>query len=126
MKLERRNYSFMAPPVGPYVHAVIHNQTLYISGVTAFGTSAQLGPVEDQLKEVFDQIQKMAQAENSDLSNLIKVTVFATELSGMFEARQALFEIYGDNIPASSAIQISGLFAEGLKVEVEAIIALPV
>nr|MBA2815907.1 enamine deaminase RidA [Candidatus Pantoea persica] len=37
------NYSELGPVTAPYVHAVKHADTLYISGLTAFGTAAQQG-----------------------------------------------------------------------------------
>jgi len=125
MSLERKNYSFLSAPVGPYVHAVKYNNLLYLSGVTAFETEAQAGGIEIQAKEIFKQIQNMAEAEGSGLDKLIKITAFVTDLARMKELRQVLFDIYQDNIPASSLIKINGLFSNDLKIEVEAIIALP-
>lgn len=39
--VERKNYEKLAPPVGPYSHAVKYGNTLYLSGLTAYGTEAQ-------------------------------------------------------------------------------------
>lgn len=125
MNLERKNYPFLSPPVGPYVHAVRHNETLYLSGLSAFGSEAQSKTVEIQAREIFKQIQQIAQAEGSGLENIIKITAFVTDLNRMNELRHVLFEIYGKNIPASSLVRIEGLFSEDLKIEIEAIIALP-
>ena len=124
MEIERNNYHSLAEPVGPYVHAVKYNDTLYISGVTAFGTNAQSESIENQAREIFNQIDKIAKEESSSLKNIIKVTVFVTDLSSMNELRNTLFDIYGGNLPASSLIKIAGLFSEDLKIEVEAIVAI--
>nr|WP_320049891.1 RidA family protein [uncultured Desulfuromonas sp.] len=123
MTLQRKNYATLDEPVGPYVHAVRHGNTLYLSGITAFGTSAQTDTIEEQAKEIFRQIQEIAKAEGSDLENIIKITAFVTELDRMDELRRTLFDIYGQNLPASSLIRIAGLFADNLKIEIEAIIA---
>ena len=125
MHIERKNYPFMLPPVGPYVHSVKHNSTLYLSGITAFGSESQSAEIELQAKEIFNQIQKIAQAENSGLENIIKITSFVTDLTRMNEMRNVLFEFCGENFPASSLIHVDGLFSEDLKIEIEAIIALP-
>ncbi len=121
---ERKNYPLLEQPVGPYVHAVKHNNILYLSGVSAFGTKVQSQTIEEQAKEIFRQIQLIAKAENSSLANIIKVTVYVTDLSRMHELRNMLYEIYGKHLPASSLIQVNGLFSSDLKIEVEAIIAL--
>lgn len=123
MKLQRNNYPTLDEPVGPYVHAVRHGNTLYLSGITAFGTSAQTDTIEEQAREIFRQIQEVAKAEGSSLENIIKITAFVTELDRMEELRRTLFDIYGQNLPASSLIHIAGLFADDLKIEIEAIIA---
>ncbi|VAW89370.1 RidA/YER057c/UK114 superfamily protein [hydrothermal vent metagenome] len=123
MKLERKNYPSLGEPVGPYVHAVKHGNTLYLSGLTAFGTDAQSDDIENQAKEIFRQMQKIATSEDSSLDNIIKITIFVTELSRMNELRHTLFDIYGENLPASSLIHIAGLFDEDLKIEIEAIIS---
>jgi len=40
---ERKNYPQLGEVNAPYVHAVKHGATLYVSGLTAFGTAAQQG-----------------------------------------------------------------------------------
>lgn len=123
MPLRRSNYPALAEPVGPYVHAVRHGNTLYLSGLTAFGTSAQDGPIEMQAREIFRQIRIIAKAERTSLANIVKITAFVTELDRMEAFRRTLFDIYGKNLPASSLIHIAGLFADDLKIEIETIIA---
>jgi 2-iminobutanoate/2-iminopropanoate deaminase len=123
MKLQRKNYPALVEPAGPYVHAVRHANTLYLSGFTAFGTSAQTDNIEIQAKEIFRQIQEVAKAEGSSLENIIKITAFVTELDRLDELRHTLFDIYGRELPASSLVRIAGLFADELKIEIEAIIA---
>ncbi|MFA1645203.1 MAG: RidA family protein, partial [Enterobacteriaceae bacterium] len=39
--LLRKNYPELGEVKAPYVHSVKHGNTLYISGLTAFGTAAQ-------------------------------------------------------------------------------------
>lgn len=124
MVIERNNYKELGDPVGPYTHSVKHAQTLYLSGLTAFGSKAQTQGIGSQAKAIFEQIDVIAKAEGSSLENLIKVTIFVTDLSEMDQLREALFEIYGQNIPASSLVHVVGLFSPDLKIEVEAIIGL--
>jgi len=124
MSLQRNNYPFLGEPVGPYVHSVKHGCTLYVSGITAFGTDAQSGSIENQAKKIFEHLHEISIAEGSSLDNIIKITAFVTDLNRMNELRQTLFEIYGKNLPASSLIHVAGLFDDDLKIEIEAIIAL--
>lgn len=125
MSVERINYPHLDAPVGPYVHGVRHNGLLYLSGLTAFDTPAQAQDVATQATTVFSQLKGILDAEGTDFSNLIKVTIFVTEFGDVDELRTALFNAYGKHLPASSLIQVKSLFAPDLKIEVEAIVALP-
>lgn len=121
--ISRNNYAELGVPVGPYVHATKHNGLLYSSGLTAFGTSAEDGNISEQTKEIFRQLEVILTAEQSGLSKLIKVTIFVKDLDDLAKLRDILFEIYGDNIPASSVIEVKRLFSPKVKIEIEAIAA---
>lgn len=123
MTVERTNVPELPAPLGPYVHAVRHGGTLYLSGLTALGSDAESGPIEDQAREIFRQMGQIASAHGSSLENLLKVTAFVTELDRVGPLREALFDIYGDNLPASSLVRVAGLFTDTVKIEVEAVLA---
>ncbi|AWB68954.1 enamine deaminase RidA [Saccharobesus litoralis] len=125
MNLKRNNYSKLKDPVGPYVHAVKHNDTLYVSGLTAFGTDNQNASIEKQAKTIFELISTIAKEEHVDLSSLIKVTLFVSDLSKIALLREELSKIYDKHIPASSLVKVDALFSPEIKIEVEAILALP-
>ncbi|MCG8383746.1 MAG: RidA family protein [Gammaproteobacteria bacterium] len=122
--LARTNYAELGLPVGPYTHAVSHSNTLYTSGMTAFATPAEKQDINKQLEEIFRQIAFICEQHQTSLQQLIKVTLFVTSFEEIQQARQTLFNIYGEHIPASSLIRVNSLFSPDLKVEVEAIISL--
>lgn len=124
MQVAHKNYPHLNAPVGPYVHAVSYNGLLFLSGLTAFNTPAQNGALATQAKTVFAQIKSILEAENANFNNLLKVTIFVTELGEVEELRNVLFSYYENNLPASSLVQVKSLFAPELKIEVEAIVAL--
>jgi len=124
MNIQRKNYPELGEVLGPYSHSVIHNNTLYTSGLTAFGSDSQTQSIEAQTRRIFSQIELICQSHNVALKNLIKVTLFVSDLTQMDALRSTLFDLYGDYIPASSLIKVDALFSEDLKIEVEAIIAL--
>ncbi|CNI95694.1 RidA family protein [Yersinia vastinensis] len=123
-KLVRRNYSELGEVKAPYVHSVRHNNTLYISGLTAFGTAAQQSGIAIQAEEIFCQIREIASAEGADFSALIKVTIFITSFDEINELRTVLYRNYGDHLPASSLVEVSRLFSPDLKIEIETIFGL--
>ncbi len=121
--ISRSNYAELGVPVGPYVHATKHNGLLYSSGLTAFGTLAEDGNISEQTREIFRQLEVILAAEQSGLNNLLKVTLFVKDLDDLAKLRDILFEIYGDNIPASSVVEVKRLFSPKVKIEIEAIAA---
>lgn len=121
---ERKNYPQLGEIKGPYVHAVRHGETLYISGLTAFGSAAQQADIATQAEEIFRQLRLIAEAEGTSLHALLKVTIFVTSLQDSDALRAVLYRNYGDHLPASSLVQVSQLFSPDLAVEIEAILAL--
>lgn len=124
MMPERKNYPQLGEVKAPYVHAVKHGVTLYVSGLTAFGTAAQQGDMAEQAEAIFDQIRAIAAAEHTSLAALLKVTIFITSFTEITALREVLYSNYGEHLPASSLVQVSGLFSTDLRIEIEAIFAL--
>lgn len=124
ISLERKNYPQLGEVKAPYVHAVKHGTTLYVSGLTAFGTAAQQGNLAEQADAIFEQLSLVAAAEQTTLAALLKVTLFVTSLTEISALREVLYRRYGQHLPASSLVQVSGLFSPDLCIEIEAIFAL--
>ncbi|WP_215845077.1 RidA family protein [Candidatus Pantoea bituminis] len=122
--LVRKNYRALGEVKAPYVHSVKHGNTLYISGLTAFGTAAQHEGIAEQAEEIFSQIRKIVSLEEIDFSALIKVTIFITSFEEINGLRNVLYRNYGDHLPASSLVEVSRLFSPDLSIEIEAIFGL--
>jgi 2-iminobutanoate/2-iminopropanoate deaminase len=120
----RKNYPELGEVKAPYVHSVRHGNTLYISGLTAFGTPAQHKGITDQAEEIFSQIRKIVSIEGTDFSALIKVTIFITSFDEINDLRKVLYRNYGDHLPASSLVEVSRLFSPELSIEIEAVFGL--
>ncbi|MFZ5889885.1 MAG: RidA family protein [Myxococcota bacterium] len=121
--IKRKNYSALGLPVGPYVHAVEHNGVLHVSGLTAFGSAAQGRNMSQQAEAILLSLKQIASEEGVTLASLLKVTVFVTHLTELAELRAVLSRHYGDNPPASSLVQVAGLFSPEVNIEIEAQLA---
>lgn len=97
-RLIRKNYPELGEVKAPYVHSVRHGDTLYISGLTAFGTPAQQSGIVEQAEEIFSQICKIVTAEGTDFSSLIKVTIFITSFDEINALREVLYRYYGEPV----------------------------
>lgn len=123
MPLQRANYPALGAVFGPYSHSVVHGNTLYTSGLTAFGTEHQGASIDRQARSIFAQLAVICAENNTSLAQLVKVTLFVCDMQQIVLLRSALFDIYGTHLPASSLIGVDSLFSEDLSIEVEAIVA---
>ena len=117
-------YAELGEAAGPYVHAVSHQNLLFTSGFTAFGTEAQTRDIATQIREIYGQLEIIAHQHHTGLESLIKVTIFVSDLSDLASARNALMDVYQGDYPASSLVKVDALFHPDLKVEVEGVFAL--
>lgn len=122
--VERVTYANLPQIAGPYVHATKHNQTLYISGLTAYGTDAQALNMKAQTKAVLGQIAEVLRVEERATSDLIKLTVFVRDITELASIRELLFGFYDGDLPACSLVEVSQLIHPDLHIEIEAVIAL--
>lgn len=122
--VERINYPNLPQIAGPYVHATKHNCTLYLSGLTAYGTDAQPLDMAAQAKEVLNQIAQVFEQEKRSKSDLVKLTIFVRDMSKLTSIRELLFDFYDGYLPACSLVEVSKLIHPDLQIEIEAVVAL--
>ena len=122
--VERVTYEGLPDIVGPYVHTTKHNKTLYVSGLTAYGTDAQHCDITTQTQEIMRQIANILQHEKCSKRDLLKLTIFVRDISQLTNVRELLFEFYEGYLPACSLVEVSKLIAPELHIEIEAIVAM--
>ncbi len=101
---------------------------LFVSGITARdhdGTIRGAGDVREQTHWVLRQLGQVAAAAGASLDDVVKVTVFVRDSRYMTIVREVKQEHFGEPGPASTTIEVSGLFDPAQLVEIEAVLALP-
>jgi 2-iminobutanoate/2-iminopropanoate deaminase len=111
--------------IGPYSQAVRSGRFLFCSGqIPLDPKSGQIisGDIAAQTRRVLDNIAAVLRGEGLTFDNVVKTTVFLTDLGDF----QTVNEIYGSYFknqpPARSTVQVSAL-PKGAKVEIEVIAA---
>ena len=111
--------------IGPYSQAVRSGRFLFCSGqIPLDPKSGEIvsGDIAAQTRRVLDNIAAVLRAEGLTFENVVKTTVFLTDLGDF----QTVNEIYGSYFkqepPARSTVQISAL-PKGAKLEIEVIAA---
>lgn len=109
--------------VGPYSQAVAVGTTLYCAGQIpldpATGELIQ-GDVAAQTERVLQNLAGVLRANGMDFSNVVKTTVFLTDLANFAAMNEVYSRYFAAPFPARSTIQVAGL-PKGAQVEIEAI-----
>ena len=109
--------------IGPYCTATVYGNTVYMSGVIGVDPAVQK-PVEGgtlaQARQVFENIRTVLGELGLSLDDVLKTTVFLTNLGDFAEVNKLYAEYFGPNYPARSCVEVSRL-PMGLSIEVECI-----
>jgi reactive intermediate/imine deaminase len=121
-------YTKEAPEaIGTYSQAIKSQQTVYLSGQIPLvpKTMAPVsGTVKDQIRQVFENLRAVAQAAEGSLSDVVKLTVFLTDLNHFSHVNEVMAEYFEPPYPARAVVGVAAL-PKGVQVEVDAIMRLP-
>jgi 2-iminobutanoate/2-iminopropanoate deaminase len=110
--------------VGTYSQGVLHNGVYYFSG--QIGLDAKTGEMANgfdaQLENVMKNIDGLLQSQDLTRANIIKTTVFMTDLAQFGKVNEAYTKFFTAPFPARSTVQVAAL-PKGAVVEVEVIAA---
>lgn len=112
-------------PGGHYSQAVVHNGLIYISGQLAINPQTGekiLGPIEEQTEQVLLNIAEILRAAGSDLSRVLKMTIYIADMSLWGAVNEVYARVMGEAKPAR-AIVPTGELHYGFLIEIEAIAA---
>ncbi|HQR24342.1 MAG TPA: RidA family protein [Steroidobacteraceae bacterium] len=112
--------------IGTYSQAVRAGSTVYLSGqIPLDPRTGELvtGDMEAQVRRVFDNLQAVAVAAGGDLSHVVKLTVFLTDLANFALVNRVMAEYFQPPYPARAAVGVAAL-PRGAAVEMDAILAL--
>ena len=109
--------------IGPYCTATVYGDTVYMSGVIGVDPAAGK-PVEGgtlaQARQVFENIRTVLGELGLTMDDVLKTTVFLTNLGDFAEVNKLYAEYFGPNYPARSCVEVSRL-PMSLAIEVECI-----
>ena len=100
------------------------NGMLYVSGHAAISESGELvgaGDFDAQAQATFDSLQRTLQAGGSDLSKVIKVTIYLTDMTHFEKIVALRQQWFTAPCPADTIVEVSALALPELMIEIEAI-----
>jgi reactive intermediate/imine deaminase len=112
--------------IGTYSQAVKWGQVVYLSGQIPLVPETMLivsDDISDQIKQVFDNLKGVAEAAGGDLSDIVKLNVFLTELSHFPVVNEIMAIYFQEPYPARAVIGVAAL-PKDANVEIDAIMHL--
>jgi len=113
-----------AEPISHYTDAVRAGELLFVSGCVPVDSEGRLvggNDVVAQARQAFENVGAVLAAGDSSFANIVKVTVFLTDVEDRLKINPVRQEFFGDTRPASTLVEVSRLAIPGAKIEVEAI-----
>ena len=113
------------PPGGHYAQAVLHRDTLYVSGqlgVTANRAGSASPSVGEQVAFALRNIEAIAGVIGASLDDILRCTIYVTDVAHWDEVNRAYAAVFGAHRPARSIIPCGPLHFDAL-VEIEAVVA---
>ena len=98
---------------------------VYLAGqvpITPEGTPLIDADFDTQARQVFRNLQAVLEEAGATFEDIVKVTVYLTDISHLEGYRRVKAEFITGPQPASTALEVKGLAVPGLLIEVEAIV----
>ncbi len=108
-------------PIGPYSQAVKYGDMLFCSGQIAIDPKTGqvvTGDVKTQAVQVMKNIEAVLKAADAKFENIIKTTIFLTNMNDFASVNEIYGQYFKTNPPARSTVAVSGL-PKGVQVEIE-------
>jgi reactive intermediate/imine deaminase len=126
----RREYRVagQAEPISHFTDAVQAGNLLFVSGIVPVDEERRLVGGDDvvaQARCVFDNMRDVLAAAGCTFADVVKVTVFLTDVGDRAAINPVRQEVFGNARPASTLVEISALVIPGAKIEVEAVAVVP-
>ncbi|MFQ3255865.1 MAG: reactive intermediate/imine deaminase [Porticoccaceae bacterium] len=98
--------------IGTYSQAVKVNNTVYLSGQIPLDPETMKIVSDDvavQITQVFDNLTAVCEAAGGDLSSIVKLNIFLTDLSNFPIVNEIMGQYFAEPYPARAAIGVRAL-----------------
>lgn len=121
----RKNPASLSKPNG-YTHVVETSggRTVYVSGQVALDATGALvgaGDLKAQTSQVFENLKAALADSGGTLDDVVKITIFMTDLSQIQDFREIRNGYFPRELPASTLVQVVRLARPDFLIEIEAV-----
>ena len=128
MKREEFRVEGQMVPLSHYADAVRAGDLLFVSGCVPVDADGNLVGGDDvvaQAERVFENVGAVLAAAGAGPQDVVKVTVFLTDVDDRPAINPVRQRFFGETRPASTLVEVGRLAIPGAKIEVEAVAVLP-
>jgi 2-iminobutanoate/2-iminopropanoate deaminase len=100
------------PPIGPYNQAIEVNDTLYIAGQVCIDPATgdlKNKDLQEETHQVMHNLQAILQEATMSFDNVVKTTIFLTEMNRFSEVNEIYGKYFDKDFPARETVQVSAL-----------------
>ncbi len=111
--------------IGTYSQAVKHQGLVFISGQIPLDPESMEiveGGIESRIRRVFENLSAICNAAGGSLDDIVKLTVFLTDLGSFPQVNTIMGQYFSAPYPARAAVEVSAL-PKGVDVEMDAILS---
>ncbi|WP_344805894.1 RidA family protein [Allohahella marinimesophila] len=112
--------------IGTYSQAVKAGNTMYLSGQIPLDPKTMevvSGDFKAMTTQVFENLQAVCRAAGGELSDIVKLNIYLTDLSNFAQLNEVMATYFRDPYPARAAIGVSQL-PKGVPVEMDAVMVI--
>jgi 2-iminobutanoate/2-iminopropanoate deaminase len=123
MKKEIIQTSHAPAPIGPYNQAVKKGNMLFISGQIAINPAThdlENKDIQSETHQVMHNLKSILQAAGMDFSNILKTTIFLSDMTLFAEVNEIYGQYFQGDFPARETVAVKGL-PKNVNVEISAI-----
>lgn len=99
-------------PIGPYNQAVFAGDTLYISGqipIDPLTGELNNATLQDETHQCMKNLQAVLKEAGLNFSNVVKTSIFITDMKRFAEINEIYGQYFTDNFPARETVQVAAL-----------------
>ena len=124
--LEQVHSNTAPQAIGPYSQAIKAGSMVFLSGQIPLNPETMELVSDDvaaQTHQVFKNLIAVAEAAGGGLANIVKLTIYLTDLGDFAVVNEIMAGYFNEPYPARATIQVSAL-PKGSAVEIDAVLAL--
>ena len=114
-------------PIGPYSQAIVAGSFIFVSGqIPSNPSTGEIvsGDIKAETKQVMENIKAILMEAGIDFSNIVKTTIFLTDMQSFGQVNEVYSTYFTDQFPARETVQVAGL-PKNVNVEISVIAIKP-